>query len=462
MVYPRTKPVNVTESLKSTDELLYECPEANSSVSPLLPWKLMVVDDDPFVHRSTKVALKYFSFENKGISFVSAYSAKEAKELMVTHPDTALILLDEVMETEDAGLQVASYIRNELKNKAVRIILRTGQPDRVPKESAVVDYDINGYKTKLELTQEQLFTTLVSGFRAYRDLKTLEQSQVALAKLNAELTDLNHNLEQLVCERTQQLVREIEERKKAEKALKLYVHALTHDLRSPVAGMENVIKNLLKSRRIDVPIQSGPEQNGLVPNVMIPVSTLERITDGCDRQLRMIDSMLNTHAIERLGVELQCQPVLLDSLISDVLTDWQLELSASRVTVINEVEPTLPPVDGDYYQLWRVFDNLISNAIKYSPPDFTLTVCAKLQPDSRQMICTIQDDGSGIDIDLEGDLFELYHRGETVKPSQGLGLGLYICRRIVEAHNGCIGVNSKLKKGTTVWFTLPVSVPTST
>ncbi|MEL7378082.1 MAG: hypothetical protein AAFN65_14115, partial [Bacteroidota bacterium] len=95
-------------------------------------WKILLVDDDPDVHQATKVALKFFTFENRPLLFLSAYSTREAKQLIDANPDVALVLLDVIMESQDSGLQIAKYIREELKNEAVRIVLRTGQPGQVP------------------------------------------------------------------------------------------------------------------------------------------------------------------------------------------------------------------------------------------------------------------------------------------------------------------------------------------
>jgi PAS domain S-box-containing protein len=137
-------------------------------------WKVLVVDDDTEVHAMTKIALRGYTFDNKPLNLISAYSGQEAKELVEAHPDTALILLDVVMEEKDSGLQVVRYIREELENNLVRIILRTGQPGEAPEESVIVNYNINDYKTKTELTHGKLFTTMTATLRSYQDVMTIE------------------------------------------------------------------------------------------------------------------------------------------------------------------------------------------------------------------------------------------------------------------------------------------------
>jgi len=133
-------------------------------------WKILIVDDDVEVHNVTKLALSDFSFEGKSLTFISAFSAKEAEQLIQLHPDTAIVFLDVVMETEDAGLQLVRYIREELRNQIVRIILRTGQPGRAPENVVVVNYGIDDYKTKTELTSKKLFITVVTALRAFSTL----------------------------------------------------------------------------------------------------------------------------------------------------------------------------------------------------------------------------------------------------------------------------------------------------
>lgn len=143
-------------------------------------WNILIVDDDEDIHNVTKMALAAFTFNQKKCHFISAYSAKEAQEILKTTPDIALALVDVVMETEDAGLNLVDYIRNELNNHLIRIILRTGQPGQAPEEQVIHDYDINDYKSKNELTTQKLFTSVLTGLRSYRDLMALEKNRQGL------------------------------------------------------------------------------------------------------------------------------------------------------------------------------------------------------------------------------------------------------------------------------------------
>jgi signal transduction histidine kinase len=143
-------------------------------------WKVAVIDDDQAVHDGTRFALYDYALNGQRIEILSAYSGAEGRELLRTHPDIAVVLLDVVMESEDAGLDLVDYIRSELKNETVRIILRTGQPGQAPERRVIVDYDINDYKAKTELTADKLFTTLTAALRAYQQLQRMVETRRGL------------------------------------------------------------------------------------------------------------------------------------------------------------------------------------------------------------------------------------------------------------------------------------------
>jgi len=146
-------------------------------------WKVLIVDDEAEVHVVTKLVLGDFVFEGKEVDFISVYSAEEAKKKLHEHKDIALIILDVVMERADAGLELVKYIREVLANKLVRIVLRTGQPGEAPESRIIVEYDINDYKEKTELTAQKLVTTLISSLRSYRDLVTIEKNKSGLERI---------------------------------------------------------------------------------------------------------------------------------------------------------------------------------------------------------------------------------------------------------------------------------------
>lgn len=165
------------------DELLFaeETPvEEEDSKRPTKSWKILIVDDEEDVHSTTRLVLDDFEFEGARLEFFSAYTAEEALEIIKNDHDIAVILLDVVMETNHAGLELVRIIRGELKNRRVRIILRTGQPGQAPERKVILEYDINDYKHKAELTAQRLFTSVLSALRSYRDIQIIEQNRMGL------------------------------------------------------------------------------------------------------------------------------------------------------------------------------------------------------------------------------------------------------------------------------------------
>ncbi|WP_338845533.1 response regulator [Massilia sp. W12] len=164
--------------------------------SDLPPWRILIVDDEPDVHLMTGFALDNVSFKGRRLQLLSAYSRRQALEVLRETPDIALVLLDVVMETDDAGLVLARQIREELDNHLVRVVLRTGQPGQAPEQRVIVDYDINDYKAKTELTKQKLFTVVIASLRAYENLVQMVHSQVALSESQSKVSNLTLALDQ--------------------------------------------------------------------------------------------------------------------------------------------------------------------------------------------------------------------------------------------------------------------------
>ena len=164
------------------DDVLHLIDDTGSDpeVSTARKWKIAVIDDDQAVHEGTRFALSDYSLNGQSLEILSAYSAAEGRTLMREHSDIAAVLLDVIMETDVAGLDLVEYIRNEIKNETVRIILRTGQPGQAPERRVIVQYDINDYKAKTELTADKLFTSLTAALRSYQQLERMVQTRRGL------------------------------------------------------------------------------------------------------------------------------------------------------------------------------------------------------------------------------------------------------------------------------------------
>jgi EAL domain-containing protein (putative c-di-GMP-specific phosphodiesterase class I)/DNA-binding response OmpR family regulator len=157
-------------------------PGAGSSGPDVMPslmpseqgrWIVLLVDDEPEVHEITKLVLSNSTFESRPIGLHSAYSASEARDFLKDHPDTALILLDVVMETEDAGLGLVRHIRDKLENSDIQIVLRTGQPGMAPEREVILQYEINGYYLKTEITAQKLYSIVIAALRTYQYIRAI-------------------------------------------------------------------------------------------------------------------------------------------------------------------------------------------------------------------------------------------------------------------------------------------------
>jgi response regulator RpfG family c-di-GMP phosphodiesterase len=157
---------------------------------------VLIVDDDVAVHQVTQLVMSGFEFAGRRLEFLNAYSGIEARSLLASRSDIAIILLDVVMESERAGLELVRYIRGDLDNRHVRIVLRTGQPGQAPEEDVIKTYDINDYKEKTELTKRKLLTVFYSALRSYRDIMIIEQSRQSLRRSIDAITRVydSHNL----------------------------------------------------------------------------------------------------------------------------------------------------------------------------------------------------------------------------------------------------------------------------
>ncbi|WP_077037965.1 EAL domain-containing protein [Pelomonas sp. KK5] len=163
---------------------------ASATQANLRPWRILVVDDDADVHRATELAMQGLKIENQPLHFLHASSAAEAREMLATEPDLACALLDVVMESDDAGLRLVRFIRDELGISSLRIVLRTGQPGYAPEIETVQAYDINDYKTKSDLTRTRLYTVLTAAVRSYMQIRALEANRQGLESIISASTEL--------------------------------------------------------------------------------------------------------------------------------------------------------------------------------------------------------------------------------------------------------------------------------
>ncbi|HEY9637798.1 MAG TPA: MASE1 domain-containing protein [Coleofasciculaceae cyanobacterium] len=275
------------------------------------------------------------------------------------------------------------------------------------------------------------------------DWLTSLATQVAIAIQQAELyrqiTDLNSHLESQVEERTQELSAKMAELQELNQLKDVFLQAVSHDLRTSLLGMSMVLNNLYQSSETTVTL-SRP--------------LIERMMVSNERQLNLIDSLLEDHFDEERQLELHSKPVQLEKLIQDLISDYSTKLALNKANLTVRLPEDCPLITADPKHLRRVLENLLTNALKHNPPGLNLNLQISVEDD--MIRCTLQDDGVGISLEQQKSLFKLYIRGLHTQHLTGIGLGLYQCRQIIDAHGGEIGVISGPKAGSTFWFTLPV------
>ncbi|GAB3666368.1 hypothetical protein GCM10028856_08170 [Halopiger thermotolerans] len=219
--------------------------------------------------------------------------------------------------------------------------------------------------------------------------------------------------------------------------LEQFAYAASHDLQEPLRMVSSYLQ-LLEGRYADELDEDGEE-------------FLAYAVDGAERMRDMIDGLLEYSRIETQGEPLE--PVDLNEVLADVRQDLRLRIEESDAEIVAE---SLPRVRGDAGQLRQVFQNLLDNAIQYAgeePP--TIEISATRE--GRMWTISVADDGIGIDPEQTDRVFEVFQRLHSREERAGTGIGLTLCKRIVERHDGEIRIDSTPGEGTTVSVTLPAA-----
>ena len=379
---------------------------------------VLLVDDNP-----TNLGILVKSLSESGYRVRVAQDGSSAIA-QVAYAKPNLILLD-VMMPEMDGFETCRRLKANPDTQDIPVIFMTAMSETLDKVQGFQAGGID-YITKPFEIEEVLVRV---------------QTHLKLQTLQNQLRSQN-----------EQLQAEVRERQKAQEAVQVFLHAVSHDLRNPVTGGLMVLKSLL---------EEADAGNG---TASISRSTLQRMIQSHDRQLALINSLLETHANDVGGIHLQQQAVQLQTFVEELAADWQPMLQKDDAHLHLLLPLDLPSVNADPNQLRRVYENLIANALKHNPPGLTLTLNAErvittseaITPAAPMLRCTVQDNGLGISAAQTTTMFELYKRGEQARRTVGLGLGLYLCRQIIAAHGGQIGVISQPGEGATFWFTLPL------
>jgi signal transduction histidine kinase len=384
----------------------------------LLPDRIpvLVVDDDETVIQVTRLVLSRYRFEDKALDLICACSAQEAIKILSQRGDIAIVLLDVVMESDDSGFEVVSFIRNNQHNYTTRILLRTGQPGLAPERQVINEYDINDYIAKTEATTDRLNLSITNALRSYRDI--LRAEHLARRVVTAEL-------------KQQQAL-------KASKAKSAFLAHMSHEIRTPLNGIIGMT-DVLADTDLTVDQQAF----------------LEDIHNSGRALLGIVNDVLDLSKIEAGKLELDPRSFRLMDMLAEVNSMFHASMLSKSINFYQEISPAVPEyLIADRIRLQQLVMNLLGNALKFTPEggDIRLLLSVDEERSDKQdlsLILTISDSGIGIDESRLGQIFDAYQQAET-RTSRiygGTGLGLSLCRQIVQLMSGDIFVTSSLGKG---------------
>jgi signal transduction histidine kinase len=243
----------------------------------------------------------------------------------------------------------------------------------------------------------------------------------------------------------EELRREVDERKRAERALGDFTAVVAHDLRSPLSNVVSIVDSI---------------REGLFgPVTALQEKWLWKIQTNCRSLIQHVSDFLDLSKFDAGKLQLIKAPVDLNSVIEESLQEFSIEADKRRIGLRADIGAVLEPVAFDRRRIEQVLGNLLSNAFKFTETGGEIQVGARKQIGAG-VVVWVKDSGVGIDPDEVSHIFDLYRQTQSGQESsyRGTGLGLAICRRIVEAHGGRLWVESELGKGTVFYFTLPAQV----
>lgn len=397
------------------------------------PWKILIVDDEVEVHQVTQLALDKFTYAERTLCFLSAYSAPEAKKILCTQPDIAIVLLDVVMENHQTGLQLIKYIREEIENRTVRIILRTGQPGEAPEETIIRQYDINDYKTKTELTRQRLVATLLISLRVYQHILEVEASQQQLEKLNAMLQERNLELQ-----------RAKDAAEAANRAKDEFLSVMNHELRTPLNVIlmraeivqSGIYGDLTPKQKnsVDLILRSGHQLLSIIDDIL----DLVGIENGCLKPI-----------VRRVSLRSVCEQSF--QLVSEVAQKKAIQIEAIAID-----EKLV--IFSDERRLIQALEKLLKNAVKFSKEGAHIGVTVEPDANANLIRLIVWDTGIGIAAEDIKRLFQPFVQLEhsLTRRHEGAGVGLTIAARLIKLLGGAITVESAVGAGSRFIVTLPL------
>jgi two-component system, sensor histidine kinase and response regulator len=409
---------------------------------------ILCVDDEPNVLSSLKIDLR----RSLGPSYLveTAESGLETLSLLTELLDDgyeiAVVIVDYIMPGMK-GDELLKEVHSQIPN-AINIML-SGQADIDAVARSIEHAKLYRFMAK-PWRSEDLTLTTQKALQSYKNDRALKSKTEEVQTLNAELKRINQSLEHTVHERTAQLQATVKELQILSQLKDDFLHAVSHDLRTPVAGMLMVLRRLQNKNSSEDLINSS------ALTVSLTRTLLDSLVQGSERQLKLLEILVEAHFSEIHGIPIVPEAVNFGQYMTQIANDLESWLQDQQASISVVCSPDLPMIAIDPLQIRRIYENIISNACKHNRPGIKIVLTANQR--DNYLYCTIRDDGVGMPMEDCHRLFERYARGGArAQRSVGLGLGLFLCRQIIQEHGGEINAESSPGEGLTIWFTLPMN-----
>lgn len=371
------------------------------------PWTILVVDDDPGVIEVTQLVLEDFSYQGRALRMLTAANAAQARDVLEAEHNIALAIVDVVMETEHAGLDLVRHIRNTLHNHDMRIVLRTGNPGAAPPLDIMRHMEVDDYKEKTELTADRLEIIVLTGLRAYGHIK-------------------------------------------ASDAKTRFLSTMSHEIRTPlnaIIGLSNlVLRTELTARQQDY---------------------LTKIEGAGRHLLGVISDVLDFGKIEAGKMKIESVEFNLELLLNNVISMVKARAQDKGLELILDVAPGLNTLlKGDPQRLSQILLNYLNNAVKFTERGqimIGVTPLPSKRPDQILLRFDVSDTGIGMTAEEASRLFQDFEQADSSisRKYGGSGLGLAIAKNLANLMDGDVGVTSEKGKGSTFWFTALLNPPSN-
>jgi len=365
-------------------------------------WKVLILDSRSSVHQATKLLLQKLSFAGKSFMALSSFSLQEAKEMLQRDSDIAIVLMDAEINEENIGLNLVHFIRKELQNEKIRIVLRTGYPDLLPEKEIIKNYAIDGSLSEEEVSESQFEFIILGAIQTYNQIITTTKYLQGLAG------------------------------------------SIAHEMRNPLNQVSSsffVIKNELSYNR-----EKLPKEDLEAMDKMLDIG--QRVCNRANMIIAMIlqnikDQKINTDTFKILSIS-----QIVDKAIQEFAFTNQTDKERVKLTIDQNFE-----FNGDETLFIYVLFNLLKNSFFFLSAKPDLQVNIRLEKGEKVNTLYFKDNGLGIPKDKISTLFDNFI---TFGKKEGTGLGLAFCKRVMAAFRGDISCQSEIGQWTEFTLTFPV------